>query len=1387
MPEQTPPILVPTEEQRVNTRLANFTPVEPGPAVAGHDPTVDEPDALTTAKAYWNRETLLGNYFRKYGIESADQGPRALEFGWNPYSYYARNKDSLADIEGFIGRGDFDEVRSETEFRHKVAFLRQSQADLDTIHKGGFLGGVLGLGASLLDVTTLIPGGVYASAVKGGRGGNALRLGATLAAEQTLQETALHGLDGTRQLEESFMNVGSAAFLGAGLGALVKHVHPDSPLNPGHPNNPLDPRNFARDTEIIEHRIGQTPDEGVRVGGGDSVGAARAADDDAGFAPGSGVGAKVLKGAEATFAHGTPLGRMRKYAGVGFDYMARLVDMGGRLTKAMARGEAPSVDAESLRSIYIQHARDAQEDIRQVFRQVQIDMGQSAVETGAKTGLSTVTLGAVDRNAVPRELFFGGVHKRMSADMLEGNGYSGQRFAVEAEFKQQLVQRGYTEAQADQVWKRVDEAAGRTKKLFDRFFADAVKAGLIDEADAPKGAYGLPVLYVRSAINENPREMENAVLRLLADKPPADWLAERGMPAWAELQKDPVAMNNVLKEWRGETEEVALATAASALAQAHTVQKRLQDEFNLIQRHGIPEAARVREARSVAAMRAEVRASEASYFGRAMGWHMNRIEKAETRLAEIDRDYPDLMGLADDVGREFAETGEQIDKTIAGFPTVVERRASLAEQLKSLRDQRVTAKAASDDTELLRIREERAALVAQRKEATRELNVLKTQLDEVARGQRRVGKWMDAVVAKIDEARSAKEFAADRPGVKQALEDAAERTRLLREKAHEAEQARRWAIEQWRQVRAGGRISRLELREARKDAAKATRALKKVQGQTPLVQYTERLVSSLRGQERAPRGLLLDEVPETGRVKERKFQWTPELWRELSEKGMVETDPVTLMDRYARDMGGRLAVHKAVGGKSRAAVLQEVRDHYDELIGKTKSEKRKDELRAAQTENLADIQTSWDRVLGHADIEDDNAVTWFAEKLRQSGFIRMAGGFIFSAVGDIGTAMFAAPGFVRGVRQQHKAFKQLIELAQAGDESARELRAMLASMETGAHMATSVNALGGGTSRAALGFGTGTTRRLTGQIDRALDMVSDKVNVLSGLAMFSDSVRRTAGLVQLDNIVRWTADYSKLNASRKADLAAIGIGRHEAQRLSELFKKHGERVGDLYNPGISKWRVEEDGDAMAEVLNAALVKTQNRASYTQGFGNMPRLMDKTIGKLFFQFQSFAFQYTNNLILSGLQRGAVTGDWMRFSQTVGVAISAAVFTATARAQLRGEDPSEWSNAKWGKEVLDRSGLLGWLSPYTDAAMKLVGPTVNNIAGVNLLEPSSRFRENDALTGLLGPWAAQLKHLSGMAGDGARHDWDAMREKAARLVPLNQQINALRYIAEGIQGD
>ncbi|WP_197347344.1 hypothetical protein, partial [Ralstonia pseudosolanacearum] len=109
----------------------------------------------------------------------------------------------------------------------------------------------------MLDVTSLISGAGFVRAGVGAT--RAVRMASTAAAFATdaaVQESLLHSMDASRSREESFMNIGVGTFLGAGLGAVFRHLPPDSALRTGHPDNPLHPDNFDK-VEVNSHYVGQ--------------------------------------------------------------------------------------------------------------------------------------------------------------------------------------------------------------------------------------------------------------------------------------------------------------------------------------------------------------------------------------------------------------------------------------------------------------------------------------------------------------------------------------------------------------------------------------------------------------------------------------------------------------------------------------------------------------------------------------------------------------------------------------------------------------------------------------------------------------------------------------------------------------------------------------------------------------------------------------------------------------------------------------------------------------------------------------------------------------------------------------------------------------------------
>lgn len=1373
--------------------------------------TLGRPDGWDVLQASWSRENIVGQFARAAAI-TPEVSPDA-NANFNPYTFATQNEDEFGDILSDIAHGGFDTVRSEAGFRQKARIARLNRDDLETLERAGNGWGTIALrmGASLFDVTSLVSFGAVARVANAGRLANAGRGAIAGAADGLVQEAILGSMDPTRRAEEAWMNVGVQTTLMAGFGSLQKHMAPSNPLSPDHPKNPLRDANLGTDVVVNETKFGQTLDEGVEVGVGDSAGAMRATTvEDSAYARAGGWRGKVADSLESVLGWGTPIARLRFYDGPGRQFLTQMVDLGGRLKKGMAEGRSAGPEAEAFRTVYLQQSRMAQNDVKSIYRETLEKLGQSRMSSALNEEVAqfgaVLRPGLGDNNAVTEQVFFKAIFDDMSARMTNN-------VKAEAEIKADLKTAGHSDADVDTIYAGVLKASARNKKMLDDFKTDMLQHGLLDPKLDMKGDYGLPVVYSRSAINNDPQGFEDMLMRLLSKQPSDEFvddylktLVEHGpdgktKPLYADadaLKKDEKAWGDAVKLWSDESERAAADAAEAAYASAQVKFAKAMDEFDVIG-EGIEGWKKDKKTATLREMRSRAALSEAGFHGRRTGYAIARVEKAETKLKDLEHQYLNVHDVADEAHARFEQTGQVLSNTIdpmQGLKTAVQDVSALESGLRGVRRDATKKKdgmvRGSPEHQDLSRQIDEAHVEVQRLRTERDIAV--AEFDAAAKAHRDATAFREEMAKASDEARESAKTAKGRETLEARMDGDKDRIDLLKEKLAAAEKAKKEAHDGLTASYAGKKVSAAELRAAAREVRKTGRLNKRMQNATPLTKYVREVTTALRGQDRFPGGMLMDNVAESGRVKERKFEWTPDLWKEMSSKGFVETDTQALMDRYARDMGGRLAIQKSLGTQNIDELLTAARDHYDDRARATSDPKKVRKILAARDANLKDIRAAHDRLMGKHETNDDSAVGWLAGKLGQLGYLRFGGGFGLAALGDLGTAVFSQKGFLKGIAQHTGAYKELVELAKTNGSS-QQLLALLQSFETGAHMQTSPRAIGSQTARDHLGFGSGTVRDATVATDKLLNVLGHKVNTLSGLGAISDGTRRIAGFVQIANMQRWLDkgldasgkfDYQKLSLQQRHDLASLNIGEREAEQMAKLFRKHGTQHDKLFDPGLAGWATEPNGDAMIGLFNTAMVKAQQRASYTQGFGNMPLMMDSAIGKLIFQFQSQAFQFTNNFLIAGMQRGALDESFMRMATALGVSVAMATLVTVVRNQMRAkpEDLSKWDAAKWGWTLVQRTGILGWSGQYVDSFNKLAGESINKAVGVKVIDPGSKFSQNDWLASLVGPWKGVLDNVGATGSSLVRGEFSKAHEKAFQLVPLNQQMQALSHAASAI---
>lgn len=81
----------------------------------------------------------------------------AFDPAYDPYAFYAQHKDEFKDLDDSLVAGHFDDIRSEAGFYRRAMVLRENDMLDKDIAAGGTAGIIVGFGASLFDVTNLIP------------------------------------------------------------------------------------------------------------------------------------------------------------------------------------------------------------------------------------------------------------------------------------------------------------------------------------------------------------------------------------------------------------------------------------------------------------------------------------------------------------------------------------------------------------------------------------------------------------------------------------------------------------------------------------------------------------------------------------------------------------------------------------------------------------------------------------------------------------------------------------------------------------------------------------------------------------------------------------------------------------------------------------------------------------------------------------------------------------------------------------------------------------------------------------------------------------------------------------------------------------------------------
>lgn len=1170
------------------------------PAAALLAPEEEGPSVAEIAKAAWRRETIAGS-MAGYGVIRDTDGNLDLsaEGVFNPFGYFKVREAEHEDLRQYVMAGYFESATSPEEFESIAARLRKELADAKTLGEAGWMGLAVGAPIMMADVTTLIP--FVGVAGKAGKAYNFGRFAAAGAAVSAIQEAGLHTQQDTRTKLESLINVGAASALSGGLGIFSAvaakrggRAVADELLNPNRPERLLvtAPGEDMRAATPIDAPAG-------------SVGAARAAGEDSELLSRFGGTPEALRPLSVV----TPVGRSLYYlSDTARDVLHGMLDLGGSLTKGMAKGRAHAVSAEDIKWNMLRiHEQEATE-LDGMWARLNMDLGgtTSHLLQGVRESAGQLSGGRVGGNKIDRRVFHQAVRRKMDNPTHQQSGKLGVDDADDVWIKDQLRMRGYTDEKAIELFHRAtDEAVEVLHKNNEFLEQEMLRAGLITQKQARGREYGNPQLWLRRQVAARPAKFRELMMEYLIGTPDEEWLKatfKMDAAAFRALPDGDPQKARIIEAFAGDERQLAIDRAQ---ARALAAQEDLKLHQEALEAIIDSKAALERDLRktNIKATLARARLAQATAAAEAMETTLTKAE-LQMRRALSEAAEAAAVDPAKALGRQPGLL-EKLQATLSGQPIQARRVAFEADDITRILDGRRIASAdewklavedfGRNSPEAKAAKAARDEAIAAYKATNRQLRLADSAALRAERDAVKAQALTKQIIAEADKAadaaierayKAARSAAESRSATEELLnarlEQAQRRQAKLAEAVDTAERMRARLREDLTQVRAAYNAVGKDVRTLRGISRKANRRLLAATQGKSYFQIADELLDVMRGSDMAPAALERAGFI-SARARDRKFNFDLKWKRRFEEEGFLNTDLSELRHRLWHDTAGHVALarrfpdddanlSKAIGAvkddyTARIAKAQELAARAQAELAANPARPDAPQLREALAASLAadvrlrremveavkDIEHVRDRLLNRpaADIDPESLAVWGARKARQATYLRFADTFLLASIPDIASSVLFAGKMV--FKQGTAPFKHFMKVRramklahEAGNR--RELARLLAAFEQNSALSRANRMYSADDLYADAGIGAAGTvkHKLTRGTDAALGYVQDRMNLWNGMAAWNTALKTSAAVVQWDNLVQQTARYAEIEAAARAGTRAA------RQQIAEL-------------------------------------------------------------------------------------------------------------------------------------------------------------------------------------------------------------------------------------------
>jgi hypothetical protein len=436
----------------------------------------------------------------------------------------------------------------------------------------------------------------------------------------------------------------------------------------------------------------------------------------------------------------------------------------------------------------------------------------------------------------------------------------------------------------------------------------------------------------------------------------------------------------------------------------------------------------------------------------------------------------------------------------------------------------------------------------------------------------------------------------------------------------------------------------------------------------------------------------------------------------------------------------------------------------DEVVEGTITKEQMDEALALGERKMVEYDQLLERLLKRATGSDVLEIHKTSRRVASIGTdavtASMLGQVIFSALPDAAIALFAGgrltTGFMDFLRiGRNKAHFERLLKTEEGME-------FIQAMASGRHMEdmNRLRDVGLDEIEEALDVPGSLYHRIKAT-SSSVATLSMRASLLHAWSMW---LRRAGGRATVRQLGKDLADFEGLSPQMKTFYARVGIGADEAREMGRLLDAHHVDLDGIRYPNAEKWQ-ELGKTPLLNRYMTAIRRAGDEFLVAPGTFDTPFWARSTIGQFTFQLTSFAFSVGEQWLAPAVQRAAMNKADAGAMFSLAMVVPLSIMGQAARRWTRGEDMDDvLEDPALPMESMVRSPfMLGMSSLAVDALSPMVGPSMNDVIGADVIPESSTRRHFNVSNVLTGP-----------TGGFAQAVWKATQSQEGAVNFLNARI-------------